>query len=273
MGRALLGLRDTLAMREPFTRRLTHLNRYVRDVATDFALFVSGKRDPELPPHRYRQIGPGDFRERGKWLASMLVRNGLEADHRVLDIGCGIGRVALGLTSVLSREGSYDGFDVDARAVRWCNDNLSPRYPNLRFTHANVATARHNRGGVPAAQYRFPFDDASFDFAFATSVFTHLEMDAALHYFREAHRVLRPGGILVATVFLFDETPSKLEFPVDRGDHRLTSSGSGVAFADGSVGMLLPADCWSDVRIQRGSWKSGGTFSVLTQDVINARRR
>jgi SAM-dependent methyltransferase len=259
-------------MREPVLRRLTHLNRYLRDAATDFALFVSQKRDPELPPHRYRQIGPGDFRERGKWLAALLVRNGLEADHRVLDIGCGIGRVALGLTNVLSRAGSYDGFDVDARAVKWCAGNLSPRFPNFRFTHADVATARHNRGGVPAAEYRFPFDDASFDFAFATSVFTHLEMDAALRYFGEAHRVLRPGGTLLATVFLLDGTPSKLEFPIDRGDHRLTSSGSGVAFAEGSVASLLPAERWSDVRIQRGSWQSGGTFSVLTQDVITARR-
>src|SRR6185503_7975971 len=154
----------SLPMREPILRRLTHLQRYVRDTATDFGLFVSGRRDPELPPHRYRQIGPGDFRERGKSLAALLVRNGLEADHRVLDIGCGIGRVALGLTSVLSRKGSYEGFDVDARAVKWCSENLTPRYPNFRFTHAKVATARHNRRGVPAAEYRFPFDDASFDF-------------------------------------------------------------------------------------------------------------
>ena len=260
-------------MREPFQRRLTQLDRYLRAAAADFGLYVSGRRDPELPPHRYRQIGPGDFRERGKWLASLLVRNGLEADHRVLDIGCGIGRVALGLTTVLSPAGSYEGFDVDARAIQWCTEHLSPRFPNFRFTHADVATARHNREGMPAAEYCFPFDDANFDFAFATSVFTHLEMDAALRYFAEAHRVLRPGGIVLATVFLLDGTPSKLEFPIDRGDHRLTRSGSGVAFAEGSVGALLPAELWSDVRIQRGSWQSGGTFSVLTQDVITARRR
>lgn len=255
-----------------FVRRLTHLQRYLRDVAIDTSLFVSGKRDPELPPHRYRQIGPGDFRQRGKQLAELLVKNGLEPDHRVLDIGCGIGRVALGLTNVLSRNGSYDGFDVDARAIKWCKENLSPRYPNFRFTHANVATIRHNRNAVPAEEYRFPYDDASFDFTFATSVFTHLEMPAALHYSREAHRVLRPGGRLVATVFLFDGTPSKLEFPVDRGDYRLRDV-SGVAFAEGSVGKLLPAEQWSDVHIQRGGWQRGGTFSVLTQDVLTARAR
>jgi len=45
-----------------------------------------------------------------------------------------------------------------------------------------------------------------------------------------------------------------------------------VAFAEGSVGTLFPAELWSDVRIQRGSWRSGGTFSVLTQEVITERR-
>lgn len=260
-------------MRQPILRRFTKLDRYLRAAAADFGLFVSGKRDPELPPHRYRQIGPGDFRERGKWLAALLVRNGLQADHRVLDIGCGIGRVALGLTTVLSSAGSYEGFDVDARAVKWCRENLSPRYPNLRFTHADVATGRHNRDGVPAAEYRFPYDDAVFDFAFATSVFTHLEMNAALRYFAESQRVLRPGGILLATVFVLEGTPSKLEFPIDRGDHRLTSSGSGVAFSEESVPALLPAELWNDLQIQRGGWQKGGTFSVLTQDVITARRR
>jgi SAM-dependent methyltransferase len=254
----------------PAMQRMKNLNRYLRNAAMDFGLFVTGRRDPELPPHRYRQIGPGDFRERGRTLAAMLVRNGLEPRHRVLDIGCGIGRVALGLTNVLSRDGSYEGFDVDARAIHWCRHNLTPRHPNFHFTHANVATSRHNEEGIASAAYRFPFDDAAFDFAFATSVFTHLEMDAALRYFEEAHRVLRPGGILLATVFLFDGRPSKFEFPIDRGDHRLTSSRSGVAFAEESLGRLLPSERWSEVRVVRGGWQSGGTFSVLTQDVITA---
>lgn len=257
-------------------RRRQQLERYLRNAALDLRLFLGGKRDPELPPHRYRQIGPGDFRERGQWLAALLLRNGLRAHDRVLDIGCGIGRVALGLTRVLSPEGRYDGFDVDARAVRWCATNLTPRYPNFHFTHANVATARHNGRGVPATQYRFPWPDATFDFAFATSVLTHLEMDEARQYVREAHRVLRPGGILLATVFVDDGTPSKLAFPVDRGDHLLMAErndGRGVAFKESSLGALFPAEQWSDIHVQRGGWQSGGTFCVLTQDVLTGCRR
>lgn len=260
-------------MPETFSRRLTRWRRYFDNATLDLKLFVTGARDPELPPHRYRQIGPGDFRERGEQLSALLVRHGLAPDHRVLDIGCGIGRVALGLTKVLSPAGSYEGFDADARAIRWCQENLTPRYPRFTFTHAEIATARHNPRGVAAAQYGFPWPGASFDFAFATSVLTHLKMDAAKRYFAEAGRVLRPGGILLATVFLDDGRPSKLAFPVDRGDHRMMDGRDGVAFLESSLGTLLPADQWSDVAIQRGSWQTSGTFSVLTQDVITARRR
>jgi SAM-dependent methyltransferase len=250
------------------------LTRYLRAAGTDAWLFVTRRRDPELPPHRYRRIGPGDFRERGKTLAELLVRNGLEPDHRVLDIGCGIGRVALALTNVLSERGCYEGFDVDPVAIRWCQEHITPRHPRFRFTHANVMARRYNRGEAPAAQYRFPYPDATFDFAFATSVFTHLEMDAAVHYFRETHRVLRPGGLVVATAFIDDGRPTKFEFPVDRGTYRLKDAdepGRGIAFAGRSLDTLLPAEEWTDVKIQRGGWQSGGTFSVLTQDVIAAR--
>ncbi|HEV7767393.1 MAG TPA: class I SAM-dependent methyltransferase [Thermoanaerobaculia bacterium] len=245
---------------------MKNVTRYLRAALTDARLFVTGKRDRELPPHRYRRIGPGDYRKRGKELVALLMRNGLEPDHRVLDIGSGIGRVAFALKDVLSPNGSYDGFDIDARAVRWCVENITPRNPRFRFTHADAK----------AIEYRFPATDASFDFAFATSVFTHLSMDESLHYFREAHRVLRPGGILVATVFMWDGTPSTFEFPVDHGDHRLKDANDarrGIAFLDRSLDTLLPSRDWSDVRIERGGWQRGGTFSVLTQDVITARRR
>jgi len=249
--------------------------RALRAAARDFGLFVTGKADPALPPHRYRRVGAGDFRLMGRWLADLLVRNGLQPDHRVLDIGCGIGRVALALTDVLSPAATYDGFDVDGRAVRWAAEHITPRHPNFRFVHANISARRHERQAVPATEFRFPWPDASFDFAFATSVFTHLEMNAARHYVAEAHRVLRPGGLLVATIFLFDGSPSKLVFPVDRGDHLLMDAadpGRGVAVRASTLETLLRPHEWSGVHVAPGGWQSGGTFSVKTQDVLTARR-
>ena len=40
----------------------------------------------------------------------------LEPDHRVLDVGCGVGRLAIPLTKYLSRSGSYNGFDIVQRS-------------------------------------------------------------------------------------------------------------------------------------------------------------
>lgn len=251
---------------------MTTTRRYLRDWATDVLLTLTGRRDRELPPVRYRRVGAGDFRETGAWLAALLIRNGLQPQHRVLDIGCGIGRVALALTPILSAEGSYDGFDADRRAVRWCREHFTPRHPRFRFTHADVAAGQYNRATSAAAAFPFPWPDATFDFAFATSVFTHLEMAAARHYLAEARRVLRPGGILCATIFVLDGAPSKLQFPVERDGAWLMDAAHptrGVAYRQETLDDLLAE--WTDVRVERGNWRTTGSFSVRGQDVIIAR--
>src|SRR5206468_983780 len=98
--------------------------------------------------------------------------------------------------------GSYDGLEVAADGVRWCADTITPVLPHFRFHHADVYNSVYN----PSARrrpraYRFPFADATFDFAFLTSVFTHLLPHDAAHYLSELARVLRPGGRLFATFF------------------------------------------------------------------------
>lgn len=254
---------------------LEDLRKYLHAAYIDFRLFLTGKSDPDLPPLRLRDVGQGDFRRIGEGLAAMLVRHGLEPHHRVLDIGCGVGRVAIPLTRHLTG-GTYDGFDIVRRWVRWCRRHITPRHPNFRFAHADVYNSHYNRSGVPAASFRFPYEDASFDFAFATSVFTHLDLPAAKHYLAEAHRVLRPGGKLVATFFLVDGdvADAALDFKVDHGDYRLLDEKDpdwGIAFREGVLDELLPPSSWSDRSIERGTWRDpqGAEF----QDVLGVRRR
>ena len=249
--------------------------RDVRDNAADLFLFLTGKRERDLPPLRYRRVGRGDFRQMGELLAALLAEHGLQRNDHVLDIGCGVGRVALALTRFLSPSAGYTGFDADARAIRWCRENITPRHPNFRFIHAHVAASRQPGQSGRAADYRFPLDDASVDFAFATSVFTHLEFDAAVHYAAEAHRVLRPGGSLLATVFVWDGTPANLAFPFAAPQSRLMDArdrGRGVAFEEESLGVLLPVSQWTDIHLEKKAWRSTGSFSVLGQDVITARK-
>ena len=251
------------------------LRKYLHAAYIDFRLFLAGKSEPDLPPLRLRDVGQGDFRRIGEGLAAMLVRHGLEPQHRVLDIGCGVGRVALPLTRILTT-GTYDGFDIVKRWVRWCRRHITPRHPNFRFAHADVYNSHYNRGGVPAASFRFPYDDASFDFAFATSVFTHLDLAAAKHYLAEAHRVLEPGGTLLATFFIVDGdvADAALDFKVDRGDYRLLDDKDpdwGIAFHERVLDELLPPALWRDRTIERGAWRNRD--GVEFQDVLGVRRR
>jgi SAM-dependent methyltransferase len=130
---------------------------------------------------------------------------GLQPDHRVLDVGCGFGRVARPLVGDLGTDhgAAYIGFDVDAVAVGWCQ----ARYPDhFHFVLADLFNPRwHPTGTGKASEYRFPAEDASVDVVAMTSVLTHLLEQEAGHYLDEIARVLRPGGRALLTLFVLDD--------------------------------------------------------------------
>ena len=166
--------------------------------------------DEMLPPPGLEDVGGGDLKAIGEAIVGAFREQPgcrLRPDESVLDIGCGIGRVAIPLTQYLDEgRGRYEGFDVMKSHVDFCAGRITPGYPNFRFTHSDVQNSRYNPlGKIPAAAYRFPYDDETFDFAFATSVFTHLLPEAAFRYLQETARVLRRGGRFLATFFLLDD--------------------------------------------------------------------
>ncbi len=141
---------------------------------------------------------------------------GIRSDDDVLDIGCGVGRTARYLCDLVGSEGSYEGFDIAEAGIRWCQKNITPAFPHFRFQWTPVFHPHINPDPSlpPATALEFPYPDQSFDFAFAHSVFTHLLPDVTQHYFEEVARVLRPGGILYGTWFLFDVGPSRWANPL-----------------------------------------------------------
>jgi len=230
---------------------------YLRGVLEDARRFLTGKREPELPPMRLRFVGAGDFRAVGDEMVKLLTTvGGLRADDRVLDIGCGVGRVALPLTRFLTS--TYDGFDVVRSAIRWCQHHITARHPSFRFMHANLYNSFYRRRGVHASQYRFPYDEAAFDFAFATSVFTHLDVESTRNYLNEAHRVLRAGGRLLATFFILGagHVPG-FDFAHRRDGYALLdpkNPEAAIAFDADFLRQLAPESKWRVVRFERGAW-------------------
>lgn len=153
------------------------------------------------------QVKRPSFQAAGEQYLKMFIElGGLQTDERVLDIGCGPGRMALPLKGYLGPAGSYVGMDVVKSCVKGCEKRIARDAANFSFEHMDVFNARYNRhGSAPASEYRFPSVDASFDFIILISVFTHMLSDDTCHYLEEIARLLAPGGRCFATFFLYDD--------------------------------------------------------------------
>jgi SAM-dependent methyltransferase len=168
---------------------------------------VTGRRPADVPPRGLRRyVGAGDYELAASNYSDHLVRiGGLQPHHRVLDVGCGIGRMAGPLTTYLT-DGSYEGMDIVPEGIVWANRHLAPMHPRFRFNVCDVYNEYYHRAGKQsAAEFRFPYPDDEFDFVFATSLFTHLMPDAVANYLVEIGRVLKPGGRCLLTFLVIDD--------------------------------------------------------------------
>jgi len=164
-----------------------------------------------LPPENLRVlVGPFSdaelFSRSGEeMIADIVALCGLTANARVLDVGCGCGRLSRALSGPLGSEGRYEGFDVTPILIDWCKQQLEPLLPNFHFSFVDVRTPDRNpRGAIAPATFRFPFADNTFDLAIVSSVFTHMLPDEIANYVAELSRVLNPDGSCFMSVFLFD---------------------------------------------------------------------
>lgn len=242
---------------------------------------VRGTRDPELPPRRLQvAVGGGDYRSIGDEYRRLLVElGGLEPHHDVLDVGCGSGRIAFALTGWL--EGRYEGFDVVPEAIDWCTGAIGARHPNFRFQLADIRSERYNPAGAhEAADYRFPYEDGSFDFAFLTSIFTHLQRPAVDNYVGELARVLRPGGRCLATYFLMNEEAVGLmgghgQFGYDQGEQLVVDERvpeRAVAFREEDVRALHERHGLPVESVHLGSWCGRERYTSFQDITISVRR-
>jgi hypothetical protein len=172
---------------------------------------VTGVVAVDVPPASGRLLPPPEMRLPlepfeligAEFLGHLVELADLQPHESVLDIGSGMGRMAIPLTSYLQPPGRYDGFDVIREQVEWCQENITPRHPIFRFQLVAVRNGSYNpAGGFEAAAFTFPYADASFDVILLASVFTHLLRADLEQYVAEIRRVLRPGGRALMTFFL-----------------------------------------------------------------------
>lgn len=118
-----------------------------------------------------------------KWLVSYFTKYKTLEGLRVLDWGCGPGRIIRHLPSNMGSSCEFYGTDYNEKYIKWCNENL----PDLKFSQNQL-------------QPPLQFEDNSFDIVYGISIFTHLSKDMHYAWFNELIRVTNTGGILFLTL-------------------------------------------------------------------------
>jgi ubiquinone/menaquinone biosynthesis C-methylase UbiE len=145
-------------------------------------------RDRLIRWPRVYDFGTGMLGRRGKRLLATLADDlQLQPGDRVLDVGCGPGRLAIVFAERVAPTGSVDGIDAAVEMI-------------------NRASSRARRRGVPATfqvarAQDLPFADATFDAVACTLALHHVAEDQQHTAVEEMYRVLKPNGRLLIAEF------------------------------------------------------------------------
>jgi ubiquinone/menaquinone biosynthesis C-methylase UbiE len=163
-------------------------------VADGYLIEFPAEHEHLPPTHLRHNYGFKD----GKWSDDLYLQSGkidtdsmrrlLDSDRfalgqaPILEFGCSSGRLLRHLIDLTEKTECW-GADIHAEAIHWAQAHLSPP-----FHFVLTSTAPH-----------LPFEDCTFDFVFAGSVFTHIgEMDDS--WLLELRRITRRGGRIYVTI-------------------------------------------------------------------------
>jgi ubiquinone/menaquinone biosynthesis C-methylase UbiE len=252
------------------------------------------RREWNIPPKHLNLVGGKNpknldyqtyFKKVGKHFLKLFKKLGhLEPSNNVLDIGCGIGRMARPLTTFLNPDAYYCGFDINKEVIDWVQKHITSYYPNFHFKYIDIKNPLYNvKGSQESNKFRFPYKNAVFDFIFLTSIFTHFQEEEMSKYLDEIYRVLRPDGTVFITLFLINpESRMQMQkglcvYKFRRITKVMWSLGTaiaehGIAYEESFIKTLIDEKGFKIVNIFYGNWVQREEFTSL-QDIVILKKK
>jgi len=172
-----------------------------------------------LPPGKYR-MGGAHFKDDTAFVETAVrdvqrLENlaGLTRESRVLDWGCGAGRLAVGVREYFGQVADYHGVDIQPELIGWAEANLAG--PGFRFTCLDVSNERYNPDGTP--ERTIGAAPGFVDVLYAYSVFSHMNDEDTASYLDLIATALSDDGRAFVTCFVEEGVPDWEENPTGYG--------------------------------------------------------
>lgn len=121
-------------------------------------------------------------KEAAAWVLSHIRKHKNLEGKRILDWGCGPGRLIRHVPELLQYKSHVYATDYNEASIAWCKEHIA----NVAFNQNKLAA-------------KLPYEDHFFDAIYGISIFTHLSEEMHFNWLEELKRILKPGGILFIT--------------------------------------------------------------------------
>ncbi|WP_242155191.1 class I SAM-dependent methyltransferase [Aestuariivivens sediminis] len=209
--------------------------------------------------------------------------------NKILDIGCGSGLLSMAAQNFIEGDGFYLGIDINRKEIDFCKNYYT--HPNFIFKHIDANNALYANNQLKT-NVKWDINNNSIDLITALSVWTHLNENDALFYFKEIKRVLKKNGKAIITFFYLDDlyrkslsvrknikgkyhSTSQLEWIFDKSAYEskewfypsiLDVPEKAIGVTEGGIAMLLKESGLKLIEYYPGNWKE--IPSVFFQDII-----
>jgi SAM-dependent methyltransferase len=132
----------------------------------------------------------------------------IEPDSTIFGLGSGCGRTAYPFLHFLNRYGRYISADVWTEGIQFQRKAFK-RFKNI--FQGEIIPVQNNyyfdqKPNNLENSFSLSFcESSSVDLFYAISVFSHLKPADFRSYLQEAQRVLKPGGVILITLFVIDD--------------------------------------------------------------------